>query len=69
MQEVVKHLNIDIPYLEDRANQIKDRCNLLGISFEKNKFFVIDRDEKQNINFMDIEYQVKEFAEELNGKY
>ncbi len=43
--------------------------HLLGISFEKNKFFVIDRDEKQNINFMDIEYQVKEFAEELNGKY
>ena len=50
-------------------SQLKDRCNLLGISFEKNKFFVIDRDEKQNINFMDIEYQVKEFAEELNGKY
>ena len=49
-------------------SQLKDRCNLLGISFEKNKFFVIDRDEKQNINFMDIEYQVKEFAEELNGR-
>ena len=49
-------------------SQLKDRCNLLGISFEKNKFFVIDRDEKQNINFMDIEYQVKEFAEEYNGK-
>ena len=39
-----------------------------SFSFEKNKFFVIDRDEKQNINFMDIEYQVKEFAEELNGR-
>ena len=50
-------------------SQLKDRCNLLGISFEKNKFFVIDRDEKQNINFMDIEYQVKEFAEKLTGKY
>ena len=50
-------------------SQLKDRCNLLGISFEKNKFFVIvDRDEKQSINFMDIEYQVKEFAEELNGR-
>ncbi|MDO4996930.1 MAG: AAA family ATPase [Bacilli bacterium] len=49
-------------------SQLKDRCNLLGISFEKNNFFVIDRDEKQNINFMDIEYQVKEFAEELNGR-
>ena len=49
------------PVLSD--SQLKDRCNLLGISFEKNKFFVIDRDEKQSINFMDIEYQVKEFAE------
>ena len=49
-------------------SQLKDRCNLLGISFEKNKFFVIDRSEKQSINFMDIEYQVKEFAEELNGR-
>ena len=26
-------------------SQLKDRCNLLGISFEKNKFFVIDRAE------------------------
>ena len=49
-------------------SQLKDRCNLLGISFEKNKFFVIDRDENQSINFMDIEYQVKEFAEEFNGR-
>ena len=44
-------------------SQLKDRCILFGINFEKNKFFVIDRDEKQSINFMDIEYQVKEFAE------
>ena len=49
-------------------SQLKDRCNLLGISFEKNKFFVIDRSEKQSINFMDIEYQIKEFAEEFNGR-
>src|SRR5574344_672186 len=49
-------------------SQLKDRCNLLGISFKKNTFFAIDRDEKQSINFMDIEYQVKEFAEELNGR-
>lgn len=49
-------------------SQLKDRCNLLRISFEKNKFFIIDRDEKQSINFMDIEYQIKEFAEEFNGR-
>lgn len=51
-----------------KVHRAKDRCNLLGISFEKNKFFVIDRDEKQSINFMDVEYQVKEFSEELNGR-
>ena len=49
-------------------NQLKDRCNLLGISFKKNTFFAIDRSDKQSINFRDIEYEVKEFAEEYNGK-
>lgn len=49
-------------------SQLKDRCNLLGITFEKNKFFAIDRSDKQTINMMDIEYEIKEFAEEYNGK-
>ena len=49
-------------------SQLKDRCNLLGISFKKNTFFAIDRSDKQSINFRDIEYEVKEFAEEYNGK-
>lgn len=49
-------------------SQLKDRCNLLGISFKKNTFFAIDRSDKQAINFRDIEYEVKEFAEEYNGK-
>ena len=49
-------------------SQLKDRCNLLGISFNKNTFFAIDRSDKQAINFRDIEYEVKEFAEEYNGK-
>ena len=49
-------------------SQLKDRCNLLGISFKKNTFFAIDRSDKQSINFSDIEYEVKEFAEEYNGK-
>lgn len=47
---------------------MKDRCNLLGISFKKNTFFAIDRSDKQSINFRDIEYEIKEFAEEYNGK-
>lgn len=49
-------------------SQLKDRCNLLGISFKKNTFFAIDRSDKQSIYFRDIEYEVKEFAEEYNGK-
>lgn len=49
-------------------SQLKDRCNLLGISFKKNTFFTIDRSDKQSINFRNIEYEVKEFAEEYNGK-
>lgn len=49
-------------------SQLKDRCNLLEISFKKNTFFAIDRSDKQSINFRDIEYEVKEFAEEYNGK-
>ena len=49
-------------------SQIKDRCNLLGITFEKNRFFVIDRGISQVINFSDIEFEIKEFAEEYGGK-
>ena len=49
-------------------SQLKDRCNILGINFEKNKFFTIDRSDKQTINMMDIEYEIKEFAEEYHGK-
>ena len=49
-------------------SQLKDRCNLLGISFKKNTFFAIDRSDTQSIYFRDIEYEVKEFAEEYNGK-
>lgn len=30
MQEVVKYLNIDIPYLEARANQIKETYRYKG---------------------------------------
>lgn len=47
---------------------MKVRCNILGISFEKNTFFAIDRSDKQSIYFRDIEYEVKEFAEKLNGR-
>ena len=50
------------------SSQIKQRCILLGIKFKNKNFFSIDRNKKPAINFMDIEYQIKEFAEEYNGK-
>ena len=50
------------------SGQLKGRCELLGISFNKSSFFVIDRDNKSKINMMDIEYQIQEFAHEYNGK-
>lgn len=49
-------------------SQIKDRCNLLGITFDTNRFFVIDRGISQVINFSDIEFEIKQFAEEYGGK-
>ena len=50
------------------SSQLKARCDLLGITFKKNNFFVIDRDDKTKINMMDIEYQIQELAHEYNGK-
>ena len=50
------------------SGQLKGRCKLLGITFDKSSFFVIDRDNKSKINMMDIEYQIQEFAHEYNGK-
>ena len=73
----IKFLSYDIikpsPVLyvttELRSSQIKQRCIQLEISFKNNNFFSIDRKDKPTINIMDIEYQIKEFAEEYNGKF
>lgn len=48
--------------------QIKDRCNLLGITFPKGKFFIIDRNGEGDINLKNNEWQIKDFAEKYNGK-
>lgn len=50
-------------------SQLKDRCNLLGITFKNKQFFIIDRNDKQSINMMDIEYEIKEFSEDYNGRF
>lgn len=49
-------------------SQLKDRCDLLGITFKEKMFFTIDRSDSGQINMMDIEYQVSDFAKKYNGK-
>ena len=49
-------------------SQLKDRCDLLGITFKDKTFFTIDRSDNEQINMMDIEYQISEFAKNYNGK-
>ena len=66
--EILKPSPVLYITIELSDNQLKDRCNLLGINYKKNTFFAIDRSDKQSINFRDIKYEVKEFAEEYNGK-
>ncbi|MFI3260663.1 MAG: AAA family ATPase [bacterium] len=57
-------------YISTESNQfqIKDRCKLLGIEFSNNSFFVIDRNEKGQINLSDIELELQEFSLNYNGK-
>ena len=66
--EILKPSPVLYITIELSDSQLKDRCNLLGINYKKNTFFAIDRSDKQSINFRDIKYEVKEFAEEYNGK-
>ncbi len=49
-------------------SQLKDRCDLLGISFKEKMFFTIDRSDCGQINMMDIEYQISDFAKKYGGK-
>ena len=48
--------------------QIKDRCTLLGITFPKGKFFIIDRNGEGNINLKDNKWKIKQFVEDYNDK-
>lgn len=66
--EVLKPSPVLYVTTEMRNSQIKQRCMLLDINFNKKNFFAIDCGESMSVNFMDIEYQVREFAEDYNGK-
>ena len=65
--EVLKPSPVLYVTTEMSKSKIKERCMLLDIDFNKKNFFAIDCGDSMSVNFMDIEYQVREFAENYNG--
>lgn len=53
---------------ESDINQIKERCNLLEISFPKETFFIVDRDDKGTISLSNLKDDLRCFLEIYNGK-
>lgn len=50
------------------GKQLTERAFALGMNIENNNFFIIQGEESMRVNFMEIEYLVKEFSEEQKGK-
>ena len=48
--------------------QLKERLEFMELSSKKDSLFIIDRQNKENISLNDLEYDIKTFAEEYNGK-
>lgn len=48
--------------------QLKERLEFMELSEKKDSLFIIDRQNKANISLNDLEYDIKTFAEEYNGK-
>ena len=48
--------------------QLKERLEFMELSSKKDSLFIIDRQNKANISLNDLEYDIKTFAEEYNGK-
>ncbi len=59
-----------ILYITTESNkiQLKGRLEFLELSSKKDSLFIIDRQNKANISLNDLEYDIKTFAEEYNGK-
>ena len=53
---------------ESDAGQLKERLEFLELSAKNDSLFIIDRQTKSNISLRDIEYDIKVFAEDYNGK-
>ena len=50
------------------GKQLTERAFTLGMDINKENFFIIEGEESMRVNLNDIEYLIKEFAEEQNGK-
>lgn len=48
--------------------QLKERLEFMELSAKKGSLFIIDRQNKANISLKDLEYDIKTFVEEYNGK-
>ena len=53
---------------ESDKTQLKERLEFMELSAKKDSLFIIDRQNKANISLNDLEYDIKTFAEEYNGK-
>ena len=53
---------------ENYGNQLYERTNLMNITFNDNKFKYIDRLECPNFYLRDMELDIKDFSENMNGK-
>ncbi|MFI3261168.1 MAG: AAA family ATPase [bacterium] len=66
----LKTIETSVLYIstESDINQVKERCSLLNITFQKDKFMVIDRNDRGTINLASIEDSLKLFSEHYKGK-
>ena len=64
----VNHSPVLYVTTESDAGQLKERLEFLELSAKNNSLFIIDRQTKANISLSDIEYDIKVFVEDYNGK-
>lgn len=64
----VNHSPVLYVTTESDAGQLKERLEFLELSAKNESLFIIDRQTKANISLRDIEYDIKVFAEDYNGK-
>lgn len=53
---------------ESDEGQLKERLEFLELSTKPNSLFIKDREKNSNISLRDLEYDIKVFAEDYNGR-